>query len=228
MDPGLPGHGERADLRLTAQCQPLLRPESASLAAGDLLGPRVGQLSNAAGVIFLNSGHLKVSVQSGCRPLDWPALDFDDVNRDARPIAWKGRVAAIRGSRKASRRRFRPASEGRRGPYPRRDRRTDPRAGRRDRARDGRLAGLSIDQRLHHAVQGPTPHGAPPGFAGPGRPGRSLTPTTTARGPPDQACGPRRRSRIRNRSQWRTGSASWTPYGGSVAPRRERKCRNEW
>jgi hypothetical protein len=62
--------------------------------------PDLVTIANAAHVIFLNSGRRHVSHQSGCRPLDWPALDFDDVNRDARPIAWKGRIAAIRGSRR--------------------------------------------------------------------------------------------------------------------------------
>jgi hypothetical protein len=62
--------------------------------------PELVTVAHAAGVIFLNAGHLKVSHQSACRPLHWPALDFDDVNRDARPLAWKGRVAAVRGSRR--------------------------------------------------------------------------------------------------------------------------------
>src|SRR5262249_1763154 len=64
--------------------------------------PELVTVWNAVAVIFLNSGRSKVSNQFGCRPIDWPGLDFDDVNRDARPVAWKGRVAAIRGSLKKS------------------------------------------------------------------------------------------------------------------------------
>lgn len=44
--------------------------------------PDLVQVSHAADVIFLNAVHRKVSHQTGCRPLDWPGLDFSDSIRD--------------------------------------------------------------------------------------------------------------------------------------------------
>ena len=62
--------------------------------------PDLVTVSHARGVIFLNAGHRDIWDHGGCRPLDWPALDFDDANREEPPFAWEGRIALVPGSRR--------------------------------------------------------------------------------------------------------------------------------
>ena len=57
--------------------------------------PDLVTVSIAKGVIFLNAGEWDVSIGDECRPLEWPALDFDDANRESPPFAWEGRIAPV-------------------------------------------------------------------------------------------------------------------------------------